>query len=342
MDNGTIRKSIAAKIIAFVLFCCGAVGAVVYGMFVIGAADFGMINEKGYAEAQDYRDSYNVTYTMRQNALDTVDMNVMNDEFISGLPEDLMIRVWEADGDEKVLLYDDVDEDDIYRTESVLMHSEIYENSDGSDYWYTYIDGERIEDKEFGPNVHPSGTNTRKLVETRTYEAEISIRDNLIGDSFIGRARNWQLVIQKNLRMFVPGLIVSTIAFLAGFVMMIITAGWRKGADTPQPALLGRIPFDLLTVILAGLGTCTAAGIVAMADYFDINVVFNRSIMAGFLALMFIFAAVIWVWLYEMIARIRTKSLIRHNITSYIIIWMWKFCAVILHWIMEKSEAKRS
>ncbi|MBQ1445984.1 MAG: hypothetical protein IIZ14_01895, partial [Solobacterium sp.] len=103
MDD-SIRKSTILKIIAFLLFCLGGVGTAVYGTGIIGAVDFGMIDEQGYQEVGDYRDSYSVTYSMRQHALDAVDINVTNDEFISILPQDLMIRVYETEDDEKTLL----------------------------------------------------------------------------------------------------------------------------------------------------------------------------------------------------------------------------------------------
>ena len=335
MDD-SIRKSTILKIIAFLLFCLGCVGTALYGTGIIGAVDFGMIDEQGYQEVGDYRDSYSVTYSMRQHALDAVDINVTNDEFISILPQDLMIRVYETEDDEKTLLYDDIDEKDLYRSETVTIHSEIYENQDGSLYWYTYPDGERIREQEYGPNVHPSdGANGRTLVEMRTYDVEVGVRKQLAGDSFISRNCRWQELLQDHLKEFIPGTVFSAIAVLVGLAMMIWTAGWKKNAETPQPSWLGKVPYDLLTVILAGACVTAAYAMVSMAEYFDVNVVTNRSMAAGFLALMFLFAAFIYVWLYELAARLRNGTFIRNNIITYLVVWMWKMCMAVLRWVLQ-------
>lgn len=335
-DNG-LKKNGFAKFICALIFSISAVTGLLGAAFLSAAADFGMITQDGYDEDADYLDSYHVKYSTRNTALYTVDANVplLLEGSMGDTDPDYLYRITERDGNEIFSSFGKENPENVWTYE---IDVDTYENKDGElVYWLTrFADSgslDTVEHSISGPETGNIGTD-RIFTGTKQYTVDIGVAEHPDIHSGLGRQLYVFNATKKHLRWYVPVTIVSVLTFLASAAFTIWSSGWKKGFETPQNSILGRVPFDVLTLILCGLCTCAAAGFYVLGDFFGVRML-EMPFCAYALALMGLFALMIWIWFSEIITRIRTGSLLKHNVITYLIVWMWKLCRDVLSWVYQ-------
>ncbi len=120
-------------------------------------------------------------------------------------------------------------------------------------------------------------------------------------------------------------LILLIVAGVALFVFLMCAAGRRKGHEEPVLSKLDRVPFDLLLAFFV----CACAGLLVL-----LRALFYHSDITSFakplllpIGLLLAVGSLIVLWLcMTFAARVKTGTLIKNNITSYILRFLWR-CA---------------
>ena len=276
-DNG-LRKNAVVKFIFALVFSLSAAAALLSASFITEAFGFMMITRDGYEDEGEYTDSYNIKVWMQNTALFTIDNNAryLLEGTVESEDPDFLIRISDADGEE---IFSNIGEDDIQWSETYEVDVKLYENKDGElVYWLTgFADGNedpQVKTTDEIEHAEPDGDmqTDRIYAGTERYTIEVAVPEHPDLHSNLGRQKYIYGFTKTWLHWYVPVLIASAIAFLAALAGTIWSAGWKKGYDTPQNSVFGKIPFDLLTVVLCGLCAAAAGGIYAMTDYFDVRV----------------------------------------------------------------------
>ncbi len=144
------------------------------------------------------------------------------------------------------------------------------------------------------------------------------VREELTADDLYAQSDRFFLLAYQY--RYAPPVVlgVSILVFLFSLGILLWAAGWHRDSEAPSGGVFEKIPYDVFTFVL---GCAGALGMVILDEF--VNTFFGI-LMVGLVAsgLTVLWLIVLW-WLVSTAVRIRTKTILSHNL----LVILWKRCA---------------
>lgn len=228
-----------------------------------------------------------------------------------------------------------------------------------SDHYYSYSDGSGA----LSVRMSEDEVVKIKKKEPVRYWVISEVRDPLvktgIHDSFLEGDLFEQAVYVTDLAYTwrypaVAALVISIILWIASTVLVLVMAGHKgsyenthpQGGDVPEegmeadteriwvdaikPGFWQKIPLDVETVLIAGVG-CVILVIAVEMTYYGLNP-WNITIAALCCAGCYLISLI---WLVDFVVRVKLGKWWRGTLTYRILVWIWKKCKSVLRYIWK-------
>ena len=316
-----LKKSVAAKIIALVLFC-------VFALSMAGSAVLALILQGWGAYAED-REQTKINAVQELAWGHLYAAHDMLEDGIDGkyILSDTNFRFSVADKDGNVLFSNYKNEPKLCRVIRDMEPSyyiertvdEAIANASDSTPVYQIVRTDTHEVLEI-----PAGEEFQNwLEENSLHMTGYVLKDMTVKDGYYWRSQTVDMLYAYKYELIIVAA-VSAVLMLIALVFLLSAAGHRKDSDEIVLSFVDKIPLDVF-------GVCAVAAL-----GIPISIIAETSIQPDAFGFVLISLFSIWILatalitLTSLAVRIKTKTLIRNTLCIKILLWGWKMLKKVL------------